>query len=70
MSTEKVQTKNDKFVCLVCDYNTCRKSQYDRHLTTSKHILSTKSSFFVPSNNCLDSTTNKCHDSTIKRLEQ
>jgi hypothetical protein len=70
MSTEKVQTKNDKFVCLVCDYNTCRKSQYDRHLTTSKHISSTKSSFFVPLNNCLDSTTNKSlYGNTNKRIE-
>jgi len=26
-----------KFSCEICDYTTCRQSQYDRHLTTSKH---------------------------------
>ena len=56
MTTKIVQKKKGDFVCLVCDYNTCRKSQYDRHLTTTKHISLTKSSDFVPPNNCL---TNK-----------
>jgi len=32
-----VQNSSEKFVCSHCDYNTCRKSQYDRHLMTSKH---------------------------------
>jgi len=26
-----------KFHCACCDYSTCRKSQYQRHLTTDKH---------------------------------
>ena len=26
------------FCCINCDYNTIRKSQYERHLSTSKHI--------------------------------
>jgi len=26
------------FLCNNCDYNTCRKSQYDRHILTNKHI--------------------------------
>uniref|UniRef100_A0A6C0BVT7 C2H2-type domain-containing protein n=1 Tax=viral metagenome TaxID=1070528 RepID=A0A6C0BVT7_9ZZZZ len=26
-----------KFICEVCDYKTCRKSQYERHLFTAKH---------------------------------
>jgi len=28
-----------KFVCSNCDYNTCKKSQYDRHLLTDKHNM-------------------------------
>jgi len=31
-----------KFVCESCDYNTSRKSQYDRHLLTSKHLKHAK----------------------------
>jgi hypothetical protein len=62
MTTKIVQKKKGDFVCLLCDYNTCRKSQYDRHLTTTKHISLTKSSCFVPPSTCIDNTiaTNKC----------
>jgi len=31
-----------KFVCESCDYNTARKSQYDRHLLTAKHLKMAK----------------------------
>jgi len=27
-----------KFVCISCNYSSCRKSQYDRHLLTAKHL--------------------------------
>jgi len=30
------------FVCKTCDYFTCKKSQYDRHLLTQKHLKETK----------------------------
>ena len=26
-----------KYECKLCDYNTVRQSQYDRHLNTAKH---------------------------------
>jgi hypothetical protein len=26
------------FICKICDYNTCKKSSYDKHLTTNKHL--------------------------------
>ena len=26
------------FNCIVCDYNTCKKSSYEKHLSTAKHI--------------------------------
>jgi hypothetical protein len=38
MATEKVQKVPSKFACDVCDYNTSRQSQYERHLTTRKHL--------------------------------
>ena len=41
MSTDKVQKSSSKFYCAACDYSTIRKSQYNRHLTTRKHMLST-----------------------------
>jgi len=39
--TEKVPESMHNYCCSICDYNTCRKSQYDRHLTTGKHIRMT-----------------------------
>ena len=32
-----VQKSSEKFHCECCDYSTCRKSQYNRHLITAKH---------------------------------
>ena len=38
--TKKVaKSCNIKFVCNSCDYNTSRKSSYDKHLLSSKHRL-------------------------------
>ena len=38
MLTESCEKVADKFHCNICDYNTSRKSSYDKHLLTSKHI--------------------------------
>jgi len=32
-----VPKSSNKYECIKCDYTTCRKSQYDRHLSTDKH---------------------------------
>jgi hypothetical protein len=37
MASSKVPKSSCKFYCDSCDYNTARKSQYARHLSTSKH---------------------------------
>ena len=37
METKKSLKKSPFFVCKVCDYNTCKKSDYDKHLSTRKH---------------------------------
>jgi hypothetical protein len=34
---EKTQEISNLFSCLCCDYNTCVKKDYDKHLTTLKH---------------------------------
>lgn len=35
---EQIEQKMSKlFCCLICDYNTCRKLNYDRHILTDKH---------------------------------
>ena len=38
MTTNLVQESSSFYSCYNCHYNTCRKSQYDRHLMTSKHL--------------------------------
>jgi hypothetical protein len=35
--TKKVPKSSENYACEFCDYNTSRKSQFDRHLTTDKH---------------------------------
>ena len=37
MATNLVQNSSEKFYCIMCDYSTSRRSQYDRHLATDKH---------------------------------
>jgi hypothetical protein len=41
MTTFLVPKSSENFNCKCCDYNTSRKSQYERHLSTSKHINTT-----------------------------
>ncbi len=38
--TNLVPKSSEKYRCEICHYNTSRKSQYDRHLLTDKHIYS------------------------------
>ena len=39
--TNLVQKSSEKYACTLCDYNTCRLSQYNRHITTVKHKIRT-----------------------------
>ena len=39
--TNLVPKSSTIFSCSFCDYSTCRKSQYTRHLTTDKHNIRT-----------------------------
>ena len=48
MLTKKVPKVPTNFICKFCDYKTCRKSQYDRHLLTAKHKMLTQKVPKVP----------------------
>jgi len=47
MTTNLVQTSYTKFICKKCNYSTCRKSQYERHLSTPKHQITTNTTNLV-----------------------
>jgi hypothetical protein len=37
MMTKKSHEISNNFYCIICDYNTCKSSDYKKHLLTSKH---------------------------------
>jgi len=39
MSIDKTQKNVEKYTCVICDFITCNKFDYSRHLNTNKHIL-------------------------------
>ena len=41
MATNLVPKSSKKFRCETCDFESCRKSQYDRHILTAKHKMAT-----------------------------
>ena len=42
MFTKKFQKSSKNYCCIICDYNTSRSSQYERHLLTRKHSILTQ----------------------------
>ena len=54
--TDLVPVGSLKFECKICDYSTCRSSQYTRHLTTAKHVRMTADVKNVP-----NSSAHICH---------
>ena len=36
--TKSCSNISAKFICTICDYNASKKSSYDKHLSTSKHV--------------------------------
>lgn len=38
LGNKKLQKSCDKYYCQYCEYNTSRKSSYDKHIKTEKHI--------------------------------
>ena len=39
MSIDKTQKNAEKYTCVICDFITCNKFDYTRHINTNKHIL-------------------------------
>ena len=37
MATQKYKKNDIKFFCELCDYETCYKNNYDKHVITAKH---------------------------------
>ena len=64
MDNEKVPVlrpeKKAKYFCIHCDYSTSRKSQWDRHILTGKHIANEKRNQKVPDDNMV-TTTHEVH---------
>lgn len=61
MSTEKTKKNDKKYICEGCDYFTCKKTDFVRHINTIKHrinILSTFSNTQITKN--LDSNKYSC----------
>ena len=48
MTNKKFHKSSTNFHCETCDYNTCRESQYNRHIMTTKHIILTNTNKNVP----------------------
>jgi len=52
---------SQKFYCEKCNYNTCRNSQYLRHIATRKHKISTDSTFYQQVSTKKTSTSYNCN---------
>ncbi len=50
-----------KFICSCCDYSTSRQSQYDRHITTAKHLFLMNPNEKVPRNNLFECKCGKIY---------
>lgn len=48
--------KKAKYFCIHCDYSTSRKSQWDRHILTGKHMANEKRNQKVPHDNMVTTT--------------
>jgi len=47
---KKVPKSSEQFYCKKCEYSTSRKSQWDRHISTAKHLMMTKVDDLVQKN--------------------
>jgi len=57
-----VPKSSENFYCELCDYSTCRKSQYDRHLSTDKHKNRENDSKMVGNDSDLVAKSSKCYE--------
>jgi hypothetical protein len=43
MATKSIKKNKDSFDCVVCDYSTSYKCNYNKHIVTPKHVMATNS---------------------------
>ena len=60
---KKVPKSSHYYFCEKCDYTTCRQSQYDRHLLTSKHLKSMIINEKVPKSSIITHVCMNCKKS-------
>jgi len=60
MTTESSQKSENKYFCEKCDYITCKKCNYDKHLLSSKHENRSNNNQKVANNSYECNICNKC----------
>ena len=73
MADKKVPKSSNIFYCNICNFNSIRKSQYDRHLMTRKHKILTNTYKKVPKSSeyeCKCGNTYKHRQSLHKHLQK
>jgi hypothetical protein len=66
-TNEKNPKKPNEFICKYCDFNSCNKKDYNRHLSTDKHLLLTNPNLKNPKTlfyNCICGKSYK-HSSSL-----
>ena len=54
MTTEKTNKNEKKYICDLCDYISFKKTDYNRHLLTSKHLKLQNTTFSSEKNENLE----------------
>jgi hypothetical protein len=60
MTTECSQKNNRQYFCEICDYSTCKKCNYDKHLLSRKHENSNNNNPKVAKSSHECNICNKC----------
>jgi len=66
--SKKVPTSSGWFNCELCDYSTCRKSQYQRHLSTDKHKKTSNDSKMIVNGSNLVLKSSKIYNCLCGKL--
>ena len=59
MATKNSKKNEEKYCCIYCDFNTCKITDYKRHLDTKKHIGNTMA---TSGNENLEKVLHKCEN--------
>jgi hypothetical protein len=61
MATEKMKKNDNIYCCDLCDFNTCKKTNYDLHLQTKKHNSNSLATLSNTKNEKPNFQCNKCN---------